>query len=193
MKGVPEVVYVLNKDGHPLMPTERHGKVRRMLRNGEAKVVRRCPFTIQLLYEAEDNVQEITLGVDSGSKTIGLSATTDSKVLYEAEVELRTDIVELLAMRRELRRSRRNRKTRYRKPRFNNRTRPEKWLAPSVSQKVQTHLTVVEKLCRILPISKIVIETASFDIQKIKNPDIRGTGYQQGDQFGFRNVREYAL
>ena len=106
------MVYVLNKDGHPLMPTERHGKVRRMLRNGEAKVVRRCPFTIQLLYEAEDNVQEITLGVDSGSRKIGLSATTDAKVLYEAEVELRNDIVELLATRRELRRSRRNRKTR---------------------------------------------------------------------------------
>ena len=187
------MVYVLNKDGHPLMPTDRHGKVRRMLRNGEAKVVRRCPFTIQLLYEAEDNVQEITLGVDSGSKTIGLSATTDSKVLYEAEVELRNDIVELLATRRELRRSRRNRKTRYRKPRFNNRTRPEKWLAPSVSQKVQTHLTVVEKVCHILPISKILIETASFDIQKIKNPEISGTGYQQGEQLNFWNVREYVL
>ena len=193
MKGVPEVVYVLNKDGHPLMPTERHGKVRRMLRNGEAKVVRRCPFTIQLLYESEDKVQEITLGVDSGSRKIGLSATTDAKVLYEAEVELRNDIVELLATRRELRRSRRNRKTRYRKPRFNNRTRPEKWLAPSVSQKVQTHLTVVDKVCRILPISKIVIETASFDIQKIKNPQISGTEYQQGEQLDFWNVREYVL
>ena len=187
------MVYVLNKDGHPLMPTERHGKVRRMLRNGEAKVITRCPFTIQLLYESEDKLQEITLGVDSGSRKIGLSATTDAKVLYEAEVELRNDIVELLATRRELRRSRRNRKTRYRKPRFNNRTRPEKWLAPSVSQKVQTHLNVVEKVCRILPISKIVIETASFDIQKIKNPEISGTGYQQGDQLDFWNVREYVL
>ena len=187
------MVYVLSKDGHPLMPTERHGKVRRMLRNGEAKVVRRCPFTIQLLYESEDKVQEITLGVDSGSRKIGLSATTESKVLYEAEVELRNDIGELLAMRRELRRSRRNRKTRYRQPRFSNRTRTERWLAPSVSQKVQTHLNVVEKVCRILPISKIVIETASFDIQKIKNPEISGTGYQQGDQLDFWNVREYVL
>ena len=187
------MVYVLSKDGHPLMPTERHGKVRRMLRNGEAKVITRCPFTIQLLYESEDKLQEITLGVDSGSRKIGLSATTESKVLYEAEVELRNDIGELLAMRRELRRSRRNRKTRYRQPRFSNRTRTERWLAPSVSQKVQTHLNVVEKVCRILPISKIVIETASFDIQKIKNPEISGTGYQQGDQLDFWNVREYVL
>ena len=114
-------------------------------------------------------------------------------MLYEAEVELRNDIGELLAMRRELRRSRRNRKTRYRQPRFSNRTRTERWLAPSVSQKVQTHLNVVEKVCRILPISKIVIETASFDIQKIKNPEISGTGYQQGDQLDFWNVREYVL
>ena len=175
------------------MPTERHGKVRRMLRNGEAKVVRRCPFTIQLLYETEDNIQEITLGVDSGSRHIGISATTDSKVLYEAEVELRNDIVELLATRRELRRSRRNRKTRYRKPRFDNRTRAEKWLAPSVKQKVQTHLTAVDKVYGILPISRIVIETASFDIQKIRNPEISGAEYQQGDQLGFWNVREYVF
>ena len=175
------------------MPTERHGKVRRMLRRGEAKVVKRCPFTIQLQYDAENNVQEITLGVDSGSRIIGVSATTDSKVLYESEVELRNDIVELLATRRELRRSRRNRKTRYRKPRFSNRSRTEKWLAPSVRQKVQTHLTVVDKVCQILPISKIVIETASFDIQKIKNPEISGKKYQQGDQLDFWNVREYVL
>lgn len=187
------MVYVLNEDGHPLMPTERHGKVRRMLRSGEAKVVKRCPFTIQLLYEAEDKVQEITIGVDAGSKHIGLSATTENKVLYEAEVALRNDIVDLLATRRELRRSRRNRKKRYRKSRFDNRIRPEKWLAPSVSQKVQTHLTFVDKVCRILPISKIVIETASFDIQKIKNPDISGKEYQQGEQLNFWNVREYVL
>jgi len=187
------VVYVLNKDGHPLMPTERHGKVRRMLRNGEAKVIRRCPFTIQLMYDTENKVQDVTLGIDSGSRIIGLSATTNCKVMYEAEVELRNDIVELLATRRELRMSRRNRKTRYRKPRFNNRAKPEKWLAPSIRQKIQTHLTIVDKVYRVLPISKIVIETASFDIHKIKNPKISGTKYQQGEQLDFWNVREYVL
>ena len=187
------MVYVLNKDGHPLMPTERHGKVRRMLRSGEAKVVKRCPFTIQLQYDAENNLQEITLGIDSGSRIIGVSATTDSKVLYEADVELRNDIVNLLSTRRECRRARRNRKTRYRKHRFDNRRRPDGWFAPSIQHKVQTHLTIVDKVCKMLPISKIVVETASFDIQKIKNPKIGGEEYQQGDQFGFWNVREYVL
>jgi len=187
------VVYVLNIDGQPLMPTERHGKVRRMLRDGKAKVIRRCPFTIQLLYETGNETQEIVLGVDAGSKHIGISATTDSKVLYEADVELRNDIVDLLSTRRELRRSRRNRKTRYRKPKFDNRTRPDGWLAPSIQHKVQTPLTVVDKVCKILPISKIIVETASFDIQKIKNPEISGEEYQQGDQLNFWNVREYVL
>ena len=100
------MVYVLNKDGKPLMPTERHGKVRRMLKEGKAKVVRREPFTIQLLYETTNYTQDITLGVDAGSKHIGLSASTEKKELFAADVELRTDIAEKLPARREARRSR---------------------------------------------------------------------------------------
>ena len=187
------MVYVLDQNGQPLMPTNRHGKVRRMLQSGHAKVVNRCPFTIQLNYESGHQIQEISLGIDAGSKHIGVSATTKAKVLYEADVELRNDMVELLSSRRELRRGRRNRKTRYRKPRFQNRKRNEGWLAPSIRQKIGTHMTVIEKVCKFLPISKIIVETASFDIQKIKNPGIQGTEYQQGDQLGFWNVREYVL
>lgn len=187
------LVYVLNRDGQPLMPTGRCGKVRRLLRDKKAKAVKRCPFTIQLLYEAETNTQPITLGVDAGSKHIGVSAATEDKVLYEADVELRDDIVKLLSARREQRSARRNRKTRYRKPRFNNRKRTDGWLAPSVQQKVDCHLQVIANMHKLLPITKAVIEAASFDIQKIKNPEISGTDYQQGDQLGFWNVREYVL
>lgn len=189
------MVYVLNKNGQPLMPTNRHGNVRRLLKSDKAKVVKRCPFTIQLLYDTTTHTQNITLGVDAGSKHIGVSATTKSKVLYKADVELRNDIVSLLSTRRQNRRTRRNRKTRYRKPRFNNRVSCKKkgWLAPSVRQKVNTHLTVVAKVHQILPITRIIVETASFNIQKIKNPMISGTDYQQGDQLDFWNVREYVL
>ena len=187
------MVYVLDIDGQPLMPTNRHGKVRHLLKDGMAKVVQRCPFTIQLLYNNTNYTQEITLGVDAGSKHIGLSATTERIVLYEAEVELRNDIPKLLATRKQNRRSRRNRKTRYRKSRFDNRRRKEGWLAPSVQQKVDCHLKVVENVCKLLPVTKIIAEVASFDIQKIKNPKIEGTDYQTGDQLGFWNVREYVL
>lgn len=187
------MVYVLDKIGQPLMPTKRYGKVRRMIRSGEAKVIKRCPFTIQLTYQTTGRVQPVSLGIDAGSKTIGVSATTENKVLYEAEVTLRNDIVDLLSTRREQRTTRRNRKTRYRKPRFNNRRHKDSWLAPSVQQKINTHLEVVRKVCNLLPISNITVEVASFDIQKIKNPDISGAEYQQGDQLGFWNVREYVL
>ena len=185
------MVYVLNKNGQPLMPTNRHGKVRRLLRDKKAKVIKKCPFTIQLLYEVSNFIQEITLGVDSGSKHIGLSATTKEKVLFEADVELRNDIVENISTRREYRRSRRNRKTRYRKVRFNNRKKKENWLAPSIQQKIDSHLTMIEKVNKILPISKIIVEVASFDIQKIKNPNISGKEYQEGEQLDFWNLREY--
>lgn len=187
------MVYVLNENGQPLMPTENHAKVRVLLKQGKAKVVNNCPFTIQLLYSSTNYIQPVTLGIDAGSKHIGLSATTEDKELYAADVELRNDIVKLLATRRTSRRSRRNHKTRYRKPRFNNRKRDKGWLAPSIKEKIGTHLKVVNDTCKLLPVSKIIVETASFDIQKIKNPDVKGTDYQQGEQLGFWNVREYVL
>ena len=177
------------------MPTKRHGKVRRLLKSGKAKVVNNCPFTIRLLYRTGGEIQPITLGVDAGSKHIGLSATTEIEELYAGDVELRNDIVDKLSTRREFRRSRRNRKTRYRKARFSNRTASKKegWLAPSTRQKVKSHLTAVNRIHKILPISKIVVEVAAFDIQKIKNPDISGKEYQEGEQMDFWNVREYVL
>ena len=177
------------------MPTTRYGKVRRLLKSGLAIVVKRCPFTIKLKYDSTKIVQPISLGVDAGSKHIGLSATTEDKVLYEADVTLRNDIVDLLSTRRELRSNRRNRKTRYRKARFLNRVSSKKrgWLAPSVRNKIDTHLTVIRKICEILPITKITAEVASFDIQKIKTPSISGKEYQKGDQLNFWNVREYVL
>ena len=188
------MVYVLNIDGQPLMPTNRCGKVRRLLKQNKAKVVNRCPFTIQLLYSSTNYTQPVTLGVDAGSKHIGLSATTEEKELYAADIELRNDIVGLLSARNELRGSRRNRKTRHRKKRINNRKGKKKgWLAPSIKHKIQTHLDAIDKVHQILPITKIIVEVASFDIQKIRNPEIAGEEYQQGEQLGFWNVREYVL
>lgn len=185
-------VFVKNQRGEPLMPCSPR-KARVLLRDGKAKVANRTPFTIQLTIPAGNAKQDISLGVDAGSKTVGLSATTKDEVLFEAEVALRNDIVDLLATRRSLRRSRRNRKTRYRQPRFLNRKKPEGWLAPSVQNKIDAHIKVVDMVHELLPIAKTIVEVAQFDIQKIKNPDIQGKEYQQGDQLNFWNVREYVL
>ncbi len=217
------MVYVLDIDGKPLMPTERHGKVRRLLKERKAKVVKKTPFTIQLLYNSTRYTQPVTLGVDAGSKHIGLSASTETKELLAWDVQCRTDITELISTRREARRARRNRKTRYRAPRFKNRDKSKQsqvqteqkdaqsrqkdtqskqkaiqskqkgWLAPSVEHKIDTHLNRIAAVQKILPVTKIVVETASFDTQKLKNPDISGIEYQQGEQTGFWNVREYVL
>ena len=194
------MVYVLNKYGKPLMPTTRYGRVRRLLRKGHAVVVDYRPFTIQLTYDTPNGVQEVSLGVDAGTKHVGFSATTKKKVLFEAELLLRSDIVEKLSTRREFRRARRNRKTRYRKSRFLNRTGSKKpgWLAPSVRQKVDCHIYWIQKICKFLPINKITVETAQFDTQLLKAmeqglPMPQGTDYQKGEQLGFWNVREYVL
>ena len=194
------MVYVLNKYGKPLMPTTRYGRVRRLLRKGLAVVVDYRPFTIQLTYVTPNGVQEVRLGVDAGTKHVGFSATTKKKVLFEAELLLRSDIVEKLSARREFRRARRNRKTRYRKSRFLNRTCSKKpgWISPSVRQKVDCHIHWISKICKLLPISKITVETAQFDTQLLKAqeqglPLPQGTDYQKGEQLGFWNVREYVL
>lgn len=187
------MVYVLSHTGNVLMPTNHHGKVKHLIREGKARVVRREPFTIQLLYDNTEYTQPITLGVDAGTTHVGLSATNESNELFAAEVTLRRDIPGLLAARREARRTRRNRKTRYRAPRFDNRRRPDGWLAPSVEQAVQSHLALIRKVHSILPVTKTVIEVAQFDTQLLKNPDIQGEQYQQDEQMGFWNVREYVL
>ena len=157
-------------------------------------MVRRTPFTIQLTIATGESKQPVSLGVDAGYKHVGLSASTDKAELYASQVELRQDITDLLSARRALRQSRRNRKTRYRAPRFDNRIRTKRkgWLAPSVENRINAHLSRIEAVLRLLPVTKITVETASFDML-LKNPDIAGKEYQEGEQLGFWNVREYVL
>lgn len=186
------VVYVQDINGKPLMPTKRLGWVRRTLRDGKAVVVERCPFVIRLTYATTNYTQPITLGVDAGTVHVGLSATSAKEELFAEEVVLRKDIVDLILSRRETRKRRRYR-LRYRKPRFSNRKINKGWLAPFVRQRIDAHLKAIEDVYFILPITKIIIEVAQFDTQKIKNPSISGIEYQQGEQLGFWNVREYVL
>lgn len=192
------MAYVLNKENKPLMSCSSR-KARLLLKQNKAIVVNRTPFTIKLLYGSSGYIQPISLGVDAGSKTIGLSATTKKRVLYEANVMLRNDIVDLLSIRRQNRRTRRNRKTRYRQSRFLNRVHSKNkgWLAPSIEHKINAHLTVINKVYKILPITDLVVEVAAFDNQLLKAKDYGlsvpiGTDYQNGDMKGY-NTREYVL
>lgn len=176
------------------MPSQRCGKVRRMLKDGQAIVVNRCPFTIRLTYETTNYRQPITLGVDTGTVHVALSATTKTTEVCNIEATLRKDIVELLSTRRESRRTRRNR-LRYRKPRFNNRIKTKKdgWIAPSIRHRIDSHKKLIKKVTDMLPITVLKVEIGNFDAQVINNPEIEGVEYQNGVQKGFWNVREYVL
>ena len=103
------MVYVLDRDRRSLMPTKRYGKVRHLLKDGKAVVVMRTPFTIRLTYDSGHNRQPVHLGIDAGSKHIGLSACSDKAELFAAEVEPRDDISKNLTSRKESRRTRRSR------------------------------------------------------------------------------------
>ena len=169
------MVYVISINGQPLMPTNRYGKVNRLLKNKQAKVLKRCPFTIQLLYEPKTNiVQEVVLGQDTGSKHIGTACIANDKVLYQSQIELNDQIKSKMDRRRGFRRLRRSRKTRYRKPRFLNRKKSTRKyrLPPSVKHKVQAHIDEIEFCKKILPISKKVFEVSQFDTHLIKNPSL---------------------
>lgn len=139
------MVYVISKDGQPLMPTERHGKVRRLLRDMKAKVVRRCPFTIRLTYDAPNYRQAITCGVDTGSKNVGVACVGNNKVLYQSQTELRDDIKSKVDERRKHRRFRRN-KLRYRKARWLNRRKSIKndRYSPTLKSKFDSHIREIE-------------------------------------------------
>ena len=183
------------------MPTERFGKVRRLLKEGKAKVVRREPFTIKLLYEPKtDVVQECYCGVDTGSKHIGVAVVGNDKVLYQSQTELRNDIKKKMDRKRVFRRNRRNRKTRYRKCRFLNRRNSirEDRLPPSVKHKVQAHIDEIEFCKKILPIADLILEVSQFDTALMKTPSlidekVRHWGYQKGFNYGYSSRRSAIL
>ena len=184
--------YVVSKEGKPLDPTKRPGKVRRLLKNEQAKVIRRKPFTIQLLIDTTTYTEKYILGMDSGYQHVGLSVISETEEVFSAELELLTGQVERNEERKSYRRTRRGR-LRYRTPRFDNRKRKEGWLAPSIQHKLDSHFRIIDLLNSILPISKTIIEVASFDTQKILKPGIKGLEYQEGCQKDFYNLREYIL
>ena len=184
-------VYVLSINGKPLMPC-LPCKAKRLLRNNKAVVVKRFPFTIKLNFECENKILTVTLGIDSGYGNIGFSATSETKELISGTIKLDGKTSERLKERAMYRRGRRN-KLWYREPRFLNRTRKKGWLPPSVQRRYDTHLNIINKLKRILPIVDISIEVANFDIQKIMNPEIQGVGYQQGNMYDYQNMRQYLM
>ena len=188
---VSGIVYVLNSRGKPLMPTTPR-KTKLLLKKEKANVVKRMPFTIRLNYATGENVQEVELGIDSGSKYIGFSAKTETKELISGELELESRMKSRLDDRRMYRRNRRNRLW-YRKPRFMNRKTEKGWLPPSIERRYQTHLSLIRKIKSLLPITKVRIEVGNFDIQKLNNPNISGKRYQQGDKFGYENTKAYIL
>jgi len=187
-------VYVINKNGNPLMPC-KPAKAKHLLKAGKAKVIKRTPFTIKLLWDCEENTQEVVAGMDTGSKTIGCAATANGKVVYQSEVQIRQDVSKKMEQRKMYRRNRRGRKTRYRKDRWQNRAsmRKEGRLAPSITSKVDSHLREKKFVESILPVSCWKVEIASFDIHKISNPDVKRWDYQKGNQKGFYNVKAYVL
>ena len=138
-------------------------------------------------------MKPLRLKIDPGSQKTGTALVDDTtgEVLFLLEIEHRSlDITKSMTKRRALRCSRRSRKTRYRKPRYNNRT--SKQLPPSVESRVAQIMTWVKRLTQLCAITHISVETTKFDTQRMNNPEISGVEYQQGELLGYE-VREYLL
>ncbi|MGF1759648.1 RNA-guided endonuclease IscB [Photobacterium sagamiensis] len=187
-------VFVLNKNDKPLMPC-RPQKARKLLKTGDAKVVRKSPFTIKLNGGSSGYKQPLIAGMDTGSKHVGCAVIGLGQVIYQSQVALRQDVSKKMHQRAMYRRTRRGRKCRYRPVRCANRAslRASGRLAPSIKSKVESHLRERDFVESILPISQWKVETASFDIHKITNPDASGVGYQQGVQKDFYNTKAFVL
>ena len=188
------MVYVRNIEGKALMPTS-NAKARKLLKQKKAKVISLRPFVIKLNYRTKtEYTQNLHLGIDSGYSNIGFSIIDAKQEYIAGEVKLLEGMKKRLlekSMYRKIRRSR----LRHRKARWNNRVKSKKkgWLAPSLKHKLDTHIKFIDYLKSIIPIRKITIEVANFDIQKMKDDMISGIDYQNGDMLGFWNVREYVL
>jgi len=187
-------VYVLNEEGNPLMPTSP-ARARLLLKDKKARVVRKTPFTIQLTYKSKEYTQDLNLGIDPGSKTVGTAVRKNgtNKVVYASEVELKNDTKRKMDRRRNYRRTRRNRKTRYRKCRFLNRTRKKGWLPPTLESKIASIKKEIKFIFSILPVTRVIFEYASFDIHKLTNSKVWGHWYQKGPKFHFENTKAYVL
>jgi len=189
-------VLVVSSNRQPLMPC-RPARARQLLKTGKAAVLRRYPFTIILKDRRDGDHQAVELKVDPGSKKTGIALIADFQrcktAVWAMELEHRgMQIKSDLDSRRAIRRSRRNRKTRYRQARFANRTRPDGWLPPSLAHRVHTSLSWVMRLVRVVPITSIAYEAVRFDTQLMENPTISGVEYQQGTLAGYE-TREYLL
>lgn len=187
-------VFVLNKNGKALMPCKPQ-KARVLLKRGDAKVVKRTPFTIKLIGGSTGYKQPLVAGMDTGSKTVGCAVVGLGKVVYQSQIALRKDVSKKMEQRAIYRRNRRGRKCRYRPARWSNRAsmRAEGRLSPSLKSKLDSHLRERNFVESILPISEWKVETASFDIHRITNPEVKGGGYQNGVQKDFYNVKAYVL
>lgn len=194
------MVYVLSKDNKPLMPCT-NVIARLLLKQGKAKVKRKEPFTIKLTYETTEYTQSLTLGVDTGSGTLGTAVSSDNdKIVYMSKVIVRNNISDKMKQRASYRRSRRNRKTRYRKARWLNRGNSIKKdrFSPTMISKFHSHIKEIEYIKSILPISTLVLETATFDCHLMKNPilaneKVKHWGYQRGANYGFEDTKARVL
>ncbi|HEX6293060.1 MAG TPA: RNA-guided endonuclease IscB [Herpetosiphonaceae bacterium] len=187
-------VLVIDTHKQPCDPVHP-AAARKLLSSGQAAVWRRYPFTIILKTARAAEPDPLRLKLDPGSKTTGIAVVNDTtgQVVWAAELTHRgQQIRDRLLARRAVRRSRRQRKTRYRQPRFLNRTRPAGWLPPSLQHRVLTTLTWIERLRRWAPIGAISVELARFDTQQLQDAEIQGVQYQQGTLAGYE-VREYLL
>lgn len=189
-------VFVLSKRKKPLMPCSEK-RARQMLERGRAVVHKLHPFTIRLRDRVEGEAQPVEVRLDPGSKSTGIAVvrrgSEGDHVLHLAQIDHRgAKISENLAQRAAFRRRRRGANLRYRAPRFDNRRKPEGWLAPSLRHRVETDTAYVGKLSRLLPSFTLAQELVRFDMQALETPEISGIEYQQGTLAGYE-VREYLL
>jgi len=192
------MVFVLDKHKKPLMPcTEKRARL--LLQRGRAVIHKLQPFTIRLKDRTveQSQLKPLRLKLDPGARVTGMAVLREdnedeAETILLADIHHKTDIKARLDARRAIRRSRRNRKTRYRKPRFLNRRRTEGWLSPLLKARVNQTLSAANKLLRLLPVTAISTEHVKFDTQKLQNPEISGIEYQRGALFGYE-VKEYLL
>lgn len=198
------ICFVISKEGNPLMPSSNPRKIRRLLNTKRARIYKRNPFTIQLLYEVSLANQPVEIGMDTGYLHIGISVKSEKHEYWSGEYRLLSD--EKIHHQDQLiyRRARRSR-LRYRRAKFKNKeksnrltNKKEGWLAPSLKNKADRHVDLIKMFCEICPVSRITLEMGQFDTHALHcyesgKPIPKGKDYQRGMRYGYDTLREAVL
>ena len=146
---------VVSKSGKPLMPCNSYRAKDLLLKGKAVRKFKKGLYYLQLKYEVEGDGQPVVLAIDPGIKKEGFTVKSEKHTFLNIQADAATWVREAEETSTMMRRSRRQRKTPCRKPRFN---RSRGGIPPSTRARWDLKLRIAKLLCTLYPVSFFIVE-----------------------------------